>query len=122
MILDKVDKVAGYRRARRVIIDNVKDAIPVVSFELEWTIDINGTPTLVDGGSISDALNDVNEPLTIYNPLDDSVIMPANSGFVQAVMYSLYLRTVAKDDAEKEAARQAVLAAAGLSAPMGGLE
>jgi hypothetical protein len=98
MVLDKLDKVSGYRRAHQVIINNPKDGIPSVTFELEWIIDKDGVQSSLPGGSKTVAMSDISNSLTIINPVDDSVIMPANDGFVQAVIYSLYMRDVANQE------------------------
>jgi hypothetical protein len=95
MILDKSDKVSGYRRAKRIIIDNPKDGTPIVGFELEWATDIDGKPVFIDAGSLSEAMSDPTTYLEIINPITDTKIMDANYGFVQAVLYSLYMKLVA---------------------------
>jgi len=103
MILDKANRVAGYRRSKQIVIDNPKDGIPRLTFVMEWVVEVDGKEVSIPAGELSEDLLDPNDPLTIYNPLDDSIIMTANSGFLQAVLYSNYLRRVAKEAAEKAA-------------------
>jgi hypothetical protein len=103
MIFDKQDKVAGYRRAKQVVIDNPKDGVPRLTFVLEWVVEVDGKTVSIPAGELSEDLIDMSDPLIIYNPIDDSVIMPANSGFLQAVIYSDYMRRVAREAAEKAA-------------------
>jgi len=109
MILDKADAVNGYRRAKQIIIDNPKDGVPRLTFVLEWVVTIDGKETSIPAGELSEDLNDPSDPLTIINPVDDSVIMPANSGFLQAVIYSDYLRRVEREAAYKLANPSAVV-------------
>jgi hypothetical protein len=103
MILDKVDKVNGYRRAKQVVIDNPKDGIPRLTFVMEWIVDVDGREVSIPAGELSENLDNPDLPLMIVNPIDDSVIMPANSGFLQAVIYSDYQRRVAREAAENAA-------------------
>jgi hypothetical protein len=95
MILDKSDKLTGYRRSYQVVINNPKDGIPSITFNLEWIVDKDGEPNTLPAGSKTISMENPNNPLTIINPIDDSVIMPATDGFVQAVIYSLYIRDIA---------------------------
>jgi hypothetical protein len=98
MILDKSDKVTGYRRSYQVVIDNPKDGIPSITFNLEWIVDKDGQINSLPAGSKTINMDNPSNPLTILNPIDDSVIMPANDGFIQAAIYSLYVRDVANQE------------------------
>jgi hypothetical protein len=99
MILDKSGAVNGYRRAKQVVIDNPKDGVPRLTFVLEWIVTIDGKEQSLPAGELSEDLVDPTDPLMIYNPIDDTLIMPANSGFLQAVIYSDYLRRVEREAA-----------------------
>jgi hypothetical protein len=88
----------GWTRSNGVNISNPYNGMPVISFQEEQILEVNGTTFVKPLGQLTENFADPSKQFDLVNPADGMVIGTASYMEIYLILYSLYLKLTTERD------------------------